>query len=98
VTSAERQPDSPSVTTREHVQYRIESRGPQERAWRYLAFTGAASGMLPPPEAGAYARDPVEILRERIEKAKAESPGLQFRIAGRTVITTTTTTPWEEIS
>jgi hypothetical protein len=81
-----RQLAAPPVTRTERtrVQYRIESKGPRARAWHYLAFTHSAG---PDPE----------VLRYRIEQAKVESPGIKFRIVGRTVVTITETTRWEVV-
>jgi hypothetical protein len=71
--------------TRTWTQYRIESRGPGERRFRFVPFSGA--GPFGDPDALAK-------LQTRITGAREESPGWSFRISVRTVITTVETTKW----
>lgn len=73
--------DPVEETTRGEL--RIVSRSPDEDVWRFVPFTGSRPKN-------------VKVANDRIERAREESPGWDFRLESREV--TTTTTAWEDWS
>jgi len=63
------------------IQYRLLSKAPGDRRYKYRPFTGSRS-------------DDKQRVVKAMERFTVESPGWQFKLQSRTVIITAT--PWKE--
>ena len=64
------------------VKYRILSKAPGDRRFKFRAFSGAKS-------------EDLDRIHNRLERFVTESPGWQFKVQTRTVVTITP--PWKDM-